>query len=65
MQPELVRMVAEKTGLPEDKAQAAAETVLGYLKSRLPASLSSQLDHAASGGGDKDPDLRRRFMGVE
>jgi hypothetical protein len=28
----LIEMVAEKTGLPADKAQAAVEAVLGYLK---------------------------------
>jgi hypothetical protein len=50
MQQELVRMVAERTGLPEDKAQKAAETVIGYLKDKLPAAVSSQLDAAASGG---------------
>ena len=51
MQQELVRMVAEKTGLSEDKARTAAETVIGYLKSNLPAGLSSQLDSVAGGGG--------------
>ena len=50
MQQELVRMVAEKTGLSEDKARSAAETVIGYLKTNLPAGVSSQLDNVASGG---------------
>ena len=49
MQQELVRMVAEKTGLSEDKARSAAETVIGYLKNNLPAGVSSQLDNVASG----------------
>jgi hypothetical protein len=52
MEQELVRMVAEKTGLSEDKARMAAETVIGYLKDKLPAPISSQLDSAASGGGN-------------
>lgn len=51
MQQELVRMVAEKTGLSEDKARTAAETVIGYLKNNLPSGVSSQLDSVASGGG--------------
>lgn len=51
MQQELVRMVAEKTGISEDKARTAAETVVGYLKGKLPAPVSSQLDSAVSGGG--------------
>lgn len=51
MQQELVRMVAEKTGISEDKARTAAETVIGYLKGKMPASVSSQLDNVASGSG--------------
>jgi hypothetical protein len=50
MQQELVRMVAEKTGLPEDKARTAAETVIGYLKDHLPTAASSQLDNVTGGG---------------
>ncbi len=69
MQQELVRMVAEKTGLSEDKAQAAAETVIGYLKSKLPTGISSQLDTVASGRsvnpGDMASEFRGKFMGGE
>lgn len=54
MQQELVRMVAEKTGLSEDKARAAAETVIGYLKSNLPSGVSSQLDSVTGGSGTAD-----------
>jgi hypothetical protein len=50
MQQELVRMVAERTGVSEDKARMAAETVIGYLKDKLPAAVSSQLDSVAGGG---------------
>jgi hypothetical protein len=50
MQQELVRMVADKTGLSEDKARTAAESVIGYLKNKLPAGVSSQLDSVAAGG---------------
>jgi hypothetical protein len=49
MQEELVRMVAQKTGLPEDKARSAAETVIGYLKQRLPSSIGDQLDNPGGG----------------
>ena len=51
MQEELVRTVAQKTGLPEDKARSAAETVIGYLKERLPPQVASQLDAVGSGEG--------------
>lgn len=62
MQQELVRMVAEKTGLSEDKAQTAAETVIGYLKSKLPAGVSSQLDNIASGSSSAR-DMASSFRG--
>jgi hypothetical protein len=53
---ELIRQVAERTGIGEDKARTAVDTVVGFLKQRLPAPLAGQLDGvlgggAASGGG--------------
>lgn len=48
---ELINMVAQKTGLPEDKARQAAETVIGFLKDRLPAPIAGQIDNALNGGG--------------
>lgn len=70
MQQELVRMVAEKTGLPEDKAHAAAETVIDYLKGKLPAGIASQVDSIATGEspgalGSMAADLRGKFRGEE
>ena len=43
-------MVADKTGIPEEKARQATETVIGYLKDKLPAGVSNQLDSVAAGG---------------
>ena len=51
MHEDLVRMVAQKAGLPEDKARSATETVIGYLKDKLPASVAGQLDSVAGGEG--------------
>lgn len=48
---ELVNQVAQRTGIAPDKARTAVETVLGFLKSRLPAPIASQLDSAVSGQG--------------
>lgn len=42
---ELVKMVSERTGLPEDQARKAAEAVLDFLKEKLPAPLADQLDN--------------------
>ena len=50
MQQDLIRMVAERTGMSEDKARSAAETVIGYLRDKLPEPMSSQLDNIAGGG---------------
>jgi hypothetical protein len=47
---ELINQVSQKTGLPPDKARTAVETVLTFLKSKLPAGLGNQLDQLASGG---------------
>ncbi|MDX1520661.1 MAG: hypothetical protein R3264_03460 [Anaerolineae bacterium] len=49
---ELVKMVSERTGLSEEMSQKAVETVLEYLKDRLPAPIAAQLDNflAADGG---------------
>ena len=41
---ELVKMVQEKTGLGEAQAKQAVETVVDYLKKRLPAPIAGQVD---------------------
>ena len=41
---ELVKLLTEKTGLPDDKARMAVETVIGLLKQRLPGSAGEQLN---------------------
>jgi nucleoid DNA-binding protein len=40
---ELVQLVMQKTGLPQDKAQEVVDTVVNHLKARLPESLLSHL----------------------
>ncbi len=41
---ELVKLVSQKAGIPEPQAKAAVETVLGFIKERLPAPMAAQLD---------------------
>lgn len=48
---ELINMVAQRTGLGPDKAKTAIDTVVGFLKTKLPAPLAEQLDTALVGGG--------------
>lgn len=49
MQQQLIEQITQRVGIPADKAQAAVETVLGFLKQRLPGPVASQLDNAVSG----------------
>jgi nucleoid DNA-binding protein len=51
---ELVQLVSEKTGLSEDKARTAVDTVVGYLKENLPAPIAGQIEKALSGAGGVD-----------
>lgn len=48
---ELIQTIAEKTGLPADQAQKAAEAVIGFLKEKLPEPIAGQLEGLLSGGG--------------
>ncbi len=48
---EVVKLVVEKTGLSEAHAKLAVETVLGFLKTKLPAPLAGQLDGLLGGSG--------------
>ena len=43
---ELVKQVVEKTGIPEATARQVVETVIGFLKDKLPAPIASQIDGA-------------------
>lgn len=47
---ELIRQVAARAGISEDKARAAVETVVGFLKERLPAPVAGQVDNVVAGG---------------
>ena len=49
---EIVNLVAQKTGIPPDKAQTAVTTVVTFLKARLPAPVGSQIDSLVAGGGN-------------
>jgi hypothetical protein len=51
---ELIKLVAKKTGMPEDKAKVAVETVVNFLKQKLQPSIAGQLDTIIAGGGLPD-----------
>lgn len=46
---ELIKMVSNKAGISEAQAKQAVETVLGFLKDKLPPPVASQIDAALKG----------------
>ena len=40
----LVKLVSQKTGLSEEMAKVAVETVVGYLEEKLLVSIAGQID---------------------
>ncbi len=52
---ELVQLLQEKTGLSQEMAQKVADTVTGYLKTKLPEPMAAGLDSLLGGGaGSQD-----------
>ena len=41
---DIIKLVTEKTGLSESKAQEVVQMVIGFLKDKLPAGVGNQLD---------------------
>jgi uncharacterized protein (DUF2267 family) len=48
---EMVNAVAQKTGISQDQARVAVQTVISILKTKLPAPVASQIDGVLAGGG--------------
>ena len=46
---ELVKQVAQKVGISEEMAKTAVETVINFLKDKLPDPIASQLDNIMGG----------------
>jgi uncharacterized protein (DUF2267 family) len=51
---ELIEQLKSRVGLDDNKAQSAAQTVIDFLKQRLPAPMANQLDSVISGQGGAD-----------
>lgn len=49
MQQQLIQQLSQRVGIPPEKAEAAIDTVVGYLKEHLPGPVGSQLDKLVSG----------------
>ncbi|HET9604739.1 MAG TPA: hypothetical protein VFO96_10645 [Gemmatimonadales bacterium] len=61
---ELISLVAQKTGLAPDTARTAVDTVLGFLRDRLPAPIASQLEGALSGKGTSIDEITKGISGM-
>jgi hypothetical protein len=48
---ELVQLVSSKTGLNQEMATLAVDTVIGFIKQKLPPELSGQFESLLSGQG--------------
>jgi hypothetical protein len=46
---EVIQRLIEKTGLPEDKARMAVDTVVNFLKEKLPGPVAAQIDGLIAG----------------
>lgn len=47
---ELIKQVSERSGISEEQARKAVDTVMGYMRDKLPASVSGTIDNALGGG---------------
>jgi uncharacterized protein (DUF2267 family) len=51
---DLIQQVTKKTGISEKQARQAVETVMGFLKDKLPAPIAQQVEAVLSGGDIPD-----------
>ncbi len=63
---ELVRLVQQKTGLSPEMSETAVNTVVGFIKAKLPAGMSSGLDQllGASATGEASGDTAAEGGGL-
>jgi hypothetical protein len=64
---ELIKRITEKTGISEDQARSAVNTVSGFLKEKLPSPIAGQVDNVLSGAGgvtDKLGDAAAKVGGM-
>ncbi len=63
---ELIKLVSQKTGLAEGMAKTAVETVVGFLKEKLPAPIAEQIDSVLGGAGPAQSvgDLAKGLGGI-
>ena len=53
----LIKMVTEKAGISEGQAKTAVETVVSFLKDKMPAGLGGQVESFVKGGEGAGADM--------
>ena len=63
---QLVKLVAEKTGISTEQATTAVNTVMDFIKDKLPAGLQGQMDALLSGSsfGDMAGGMKDKIGGM-
>ena len=52
---ELINIIVQKTGISQENAQKSVQVTLGFLKTKLPTPIASQLDSFLSAGTSNIP----------
>lgn len=53
----IIKMVSEKSGISEAQAKSAIETVVSFLKDKMPAGIGGQVESFLKGGSDSAGDI--------
>ena len=53
----LIKMISEKTGISEAQAKTAVETVVSFLKDKMPAGIGGQVEAFIKGGAGSHSDI--------
>lgn len=61
---ELIKQVVEKTGISEEQARTAVNTVMSFLKTKLPEPIAGQLDNLTSGQSGGLGDVASKVGGL-
>ncbi len=51
---ELIKLVTQKTGISEEQARGAVDTVVNFLNQKLPAPIAGQIDAILAGSAASD-----------
>ena len=64
----IIKMVTEKAGISEEQAKKAVETVVSFIKDKMPAGLGGQVESFLKGGegamGDLASGLKDKIGGI-